>query len=324
MPRETISGRIVGRPAMRLAVRDGDGTRDIDFRGASFATVVALRPGLNEVRVLAMDAHGVTTDEVITVERVLPPPTDTLVITTPADGYVLPADAAPAVVVEGRVEDPSLVAVRLAANQHTLSAPVVEGRFRAVMPMLAPVLQIHAEAPSTDGPPRRSRPVTVHAQQPFRDAVLVLDRPAEGEGLQTAVTVTWRSNPARPDPRPRALALKPIASTSDGTPARVFHLPNPATGVYTFTLDYENRRPTRFLGATLYLPGDGGLRARSLRTVPVGGRGSAVLGRVLLPYGVLWDQDEWFTGQSASGDTVTKFRFPEGVSWTERVTEVPR
>jgi hypothetical protein len=43
-----------------------------------------------------------------------------------------------------------------------------------------------------------------------------------------------------------------------------------------------------------------------------------------MPQGVLWEQDSWFTGRSANGDTVTKFRFPDGVSWTERVGDLAR
>jgi hypothetical protein len=56
----------------------------------------------------------------------------------------------------------------------------------------------------------------------------------------------------------------------------------------------------------------------------VAGAGRVAIARVLLPQGVLWEQDGWFTGRSASGDTVTKFRFPDGVTWTERIGEPPR
>jgi hypothetical protein len=52
--------------------------------------------------------------------------------------------------------------------------------------------------------------------------------------------------------------------------------------------------------------------------------GRAVIARLLLPQGVLWEQDDWFTGRSANGDAVTKFRFPDGVSWTERIGDLAR
>ena len=40
--------------------------------------------------------------------------------------------------------------------------------------------------------------------------------------------------------------------------------------------------------------------------------------RWLLPQGILWEQEDWFTGRSESADTITKFRLPDGVTWTER------
>ena len=44
----------------------------------------------------------------------------------------------------------------------------------------------------------------------------------------------------------------------------------------------------------------------------------AIVAKVLLPQGILWEQDDWFSGRSESAETVTKFRLPEGITWTER------
>jgi len=68
---------------------------------------------------------------------------------------------------------------------------------------------------------------------------------------------------------------------------------------------------------SLYLPQGNHLTSRQLRPVSPN-RSEAVLAKILFPHGVLWEQDDWFTGQSQGADTVTKFRFPEGISWTER------
>jgi hypothetical protein len=43
-----------------------------------------------------------------------------------------------------------------------------------------------------------------------------------------------------------------------------------------------------------------------------------------MPFGALWDEDDWFTGQSQSAEAVTKFRFPDGVSWMERKVDLAR
>jgi hypothetical protein len=95
-----------------------------------------------------------------------------------------------------------------------------------------------------------------------------------------------------------------------------FYLRNARSGVYTFVLTYRSGAAAA-VRPVLYVAGGG--VPRLLEPVNLNGAGRAVLARLLLPQGVLWEQDEWFTGRSASGDTVTKFRFPDGVSWTERL-----
>ena len=63
--------------------------------------------------------------------------------------------------------------------------------------------------------------------------------------------------------------------------------------------------------------------ALPLAPVDLTGSGQRHLTRILLPYGVLWEQDDWFSGKSESADTITKFRHPEGVTWTERKVPGP-
>jgi hypothetical protein len=66
----------------------------------------------------------------------------------------------------------------------------------------------------------------------------------------------------------------------------------------------------------LYLRRPEGVTQRPLR---LSSDGNAVLQtRLLLPQGVWWEQDDWFTGRSEGAETITKFRLPEGVTWTER------
>ena len=130
------------------------------------------------------------------------------------------------------------------------------------------------------------------------------------------VKATWRAHPERLDVPIRTVPLRAFgASTRDSLP-EIFTL-RMKPGVYTFVLRARavstgNVRPI------LYLPEAGHLKARELRPVSLKGTSEVVLAKVLLPQGVFWEQDEWFTGQSESADTVTKFRFPEGISWTER------
>ena len=57
---------------------------------------------------------------------------------------------------------------------------------------------------------------------------------------------------------------------------------------------------------------------RDVRSVPIGLGASGIAARILFPFGVEWNQSEWFTGRAEGSDTITQFRFPEGVGWTER------
>jgi hypothetical protein len=70
------------------------------------------------------------------------------------------------------------------------------------------------------------------------------------------------------------------------------------------------------------VPDRDGLAARVFRPVRLDAAGKAILAKMLLPQGVLWEQDEWFSGSSESVDTVTKFRFPEGINWVERKADL--
>ena len=99
----------------------------------------------------------------------------------------------------------------------------------------------------------------------------------------------------------------------------IFYLRNARPGVYTFSMTYP-AGATPGVRPVLYVGG----ASRSLQPVTLNRSGRAVVARLLLPQGVLWEQDDWFTGRSASGDTVTKFRFPDGVSWTERLGDLGR
>lgn len=101
---------------------------------------------------------------------------------------------------------------------------------------------------------------------------------------------------------------------------RVYYVRNLRPGVYTFTLRQRSPGAATVVSPTLYLPSAGRLVPRPLGTVTLDANGPAYLARVLLPHGVFWEQDDWFTGQTQSVDAITKFRLPEGISWTERKT----
>jgi hypothetical protein len=314
--RETtvISGTLVGGRPERVVVQLDDQTTVPALAGRAFATAVKLSPGINRVRILATDALGVEAEEIVSVEYT-PPATAGITISSPRDGHVLVGDDLPLLTVQGEVTDPALSTVWIVANDRRVLVPVTAGRFRLVLPALEPMVRVRAEA---DREERRSATVTVDATAALPAiGVFLADWPRDTAGPAT-MTVTWRSNPSRVDGGAQELPLGGIARDGEAG-ADFFYLRNARPGVYTLRLTYRAGAATA-VRPVLSIAG----ASRLLQPVTLDGSGRAVLSRLLLPQGVLWEQEDWFTGQSKSGDTVTKFRFPEGVSWIERVGDLGR
>ena len=307
---DVISGTLVGGQPERVVVQVDERTSVPTLAGRAFATAVTLSPGVNRVRVLATDAQGAEVEEVVTVHY-RPPVTLDVAITSPRDGHTLAPDDPPLVAVEGQVSDPGLSTVWIVANNRRVMVPVTAGRFRHVLPVLEPMVRVRAETGS-DG--HGSSTVTVHAGAALPSIGLLLaDWPHDSAG-PAQMTVTWRPNPAKLDGSAPPMPLRGFAANTGEAGADFFYLRNVRPGVYTFVMTYRAGAPP----AVRPVVSVAGV-SHSLQPVTLDGSGRAVVARVLLPQGVLWEQDDWFTGRSASGDTVTKFRFPEGVSWIERL-----
>jgi len=307
---DVISGTLVGGQPERVVVQVDERTSVPTLAGRAFATAVTLSPGVNRVRVLATDAQGAEVEEVVTVQY-RPPVTLDVAITSPRDGHTLAPDDPPLVAVEGQVSDPGLSTVWIVANDRRVMVPVTAGRFRHVLPVLEPMVRVRAETGSDE---HGSSTVTVHAGAALPSIGLLLaDWPHDSAG-PAQMTVTWRPNPAKLDGSAPPMPLRGLAANTGEAGADFFYLRNVRPGVYTFVMTYRAGAPP----AVRPVVSVAGV-SHSLQPVTLDGSGRAVVARVLLPQGVLWEQDDWFTGRSASGDTVTKFRFPEGVSWIERL-----
>jgi hypothetical protein len=248
----------------------------------------------------------------------LPLPRLAVTLTNPKDGTTLGPDDPPVIVVEGEADDPTVETIWLVANDRRIPTVARAGRFRSILPVSTPVVRVWAEASRNGTPLERSRTVTIRAATARTPtSVLVLDWPAGTGSLDVEVTGMWRARPETLEDVPHPVRLATLATGSGGRPPDVFYLPGVKPGVYTFVLRYRGASGGH-VRPTLYLPTPEGLRPHALPPAPLRGEGKVVLARALLPFGVLWDQNEWFSGASESVDTVTKFRVPEGVSWVER------
>jgi hypothetical protein len=320
---EPLAGRIIGPAPERFTLYVNGTPQSVKVEGQSFEASVALTPGLNRVRLVASGADGVETEDSVTVEYVPPVPQSQIALLTPRDGSRLSPDDPPYVVVEGKVDDKSIGSVSVVVNGRQTVVPVREGRFRQIVPATDPILKIWAEGTPADGPRQRSEAVTVYADAPAGSVgILVVDWPPLLAGDQVEVTGSWRSASGRVDVPTQPLNLKSGGASQGAGRPEVFYLRNLRPGVYTFVLRYRTPQAAGVAQPVLYLSIDGALVPHVLKPVPIQGTGRAIMTKVLLPQGILWEQDDWFTGRSESTDTVTKFRLPEGITWTERKSDL--
>lgn len=250
------------------------------------------------------------------VDPVARPATKPIVITSPANGLRLAPDDPPIVVVEGEVEDTTLSRVWVVANDRRIAVPVQSGRFRQALVIPDSTLHIHAEVDTDGATTHRSAPVAVHSTSSGEFGIVMIEWPRASAGLQIDLTGRWRSSPDRLDAPVRTFPLRAVTWLNEGS-TRAFYFRRPKPGVYSFVLHHRGSGVAGELIPTLYLPREGQLARLVSRPIATDNAGPLLLGRVLLPWGVLWEQDDWFTGRVESVDTVTKFRMPEGVTWTE-------
>lgn len=301
--RETTAGRSESPQSGQVATKSVHPSPEKEITGLASDPVVRIAE--------APPASGGTSQ----VDSVATPATKRIVITSPANGLRLAPDDPPIVVVEGEVEDATVSRVWLIANDRRIAVPVQSGRFRQALVILDSALHIHAEV-EADGGAHRTAPISVHSTSSSEFGIVMIEWPRGSGGRQVDVTARWRSSPDRLDAPARTFPLRPVTWLNEGS-TQAFYFRRPKPGVYSFVLHQRGSGVTGELIQTLYLPREAQLARLVPKPIATDTTGPLLLGRVLLPWGVLWEQDDWFTGRVESVGTVTKFRMPEGVSWTE-------
>jgi len=240
------------------------------------------------------------------------------VIVSPQNGHRLSEDDAPIVIVRGRVDAPEISSVWLTANSRRVQVRVRDGHFEYPLVVIDRTTTISAEVPSS--PIRRSELVTVHAAPGVpATGVVILDWGETKPAGEVGMAATWRARADRLDSQEGKVFVRP-APLPDDIPATAFYVRNMQSGVYTFVLGYRGLDAGTRVVPRFYLTTPGVPTARETKGVTLAGSGKSNTIRVMLPQGVLWDQDDWFTGRSESSESIIKFR-DDGTSWIERKGE---
>jgi len=182
------------------------------------------------------------------------------------------------------------------------------------VPVVEPVVHLVAETVRNGAVDKRSAPVTVGSAQ-GGSGVLLVDWGSTAPRAPATLRAIWRGRADRLDSPNGQLAAKIVPGPA-GSSVDAFYVKGLRAGVYTFLIDalVGGRSP---VGVTLYLPLAGDAGIRRLTKLRPGPSGRTLIGKMLFPLGLLWDDDEWPSGRSESSDTITKFT-GDGVSWIER------
>jgi hypothetical protein len=308
----TITGRIIGGEAVRMVLLADGRETEVPLRGRTFEVPVTLRPGLSVMHLVAFDATGWTTDEAVAFDYT--PLSAAITIATPDDSHVIVAPRG-SPVVEGVVRDDGISTVSIVAGSVEVAAPVEDGRFHRPLTLDGPVTRVWAEVRTEGAPVVRSAPVTiVSGTQPV--VVVAMEWPDGTAGIDAELRATWRARADRVDGSTQALPFRAVRrSTAD--PPEFWYLESPRPGVYTFELHYRGQLTGAAVPSVLYVSAAGDVKARRVAAASAAGSAGVLLAKLLLPQGLLWDDGDWAAGESLGSDSVTRFRFSDGVVWTE-------
>jgi hypothetical protein len=320
---QPLVGRVSGGAAKGIVVHVNGRQQLLDLWENGFEGEVVLRPGRNQIRVVAMGARGPAAEKSVEVEYVPPPPSSALRIIRPTDGTVFSAAGQDLIEVEGEVSDPNLQQASVAFNEFAFPVTIRGGRFSVVVPAIAPEITIWAEAHGSSGS-HASDPVRIR-REPYKAAraYVLLYLPAATRRIDARLWLAQRANPADVDSVRKVTSHFPAGTPGGDRTSTLFAIPATQAGAYTLALDY--RIPAGEAAergwCLVIVPGTDGYRNLRLGPFQLSGKGRAILTKFLLPYGIFWDEDFWFTAFAEGSESFSKFRHSDGVSWTEMKVE---
>jgi hypothetical protein len=295
----------------------------LDVWEGAFEGEVSLRRGRNHIRVVAMGPRGPLAERSVEVEYVPPSPTSAIRIVRPADGTVFSAENQDVIEVEGEVSEQDIRQVWLTFNEFSIPVAVGSGRFKAVVPVVAPEMTISVEAHGPGGS-HASDPVRIR-REPYKPtkAYALLYLPSVLRRVEARLWLAQRGNPADADSARQVTSHVPASIPGSEQPSMLFVLPATRPGAYAVALDYRIT-----LGdvvekgwGVVIVPGADAYRSLRLGPFRLTGKGRAVLAKFILPHGIFWEEDYWFTAFAEGSGSFSKFRHADGVSWTEPKSE---
>ena len=314
---QPLAGLVSGALAKSILLFINGEEQILDVWGTQFEGEVTLRPGRNRIRAVAIGSHGSLAEATVEVEYLPPAASPAIRIVRPADGTVFGPSGPETIKVEGEVAESVRGLARVVFNGYAVPVAVRDGRFSAALPVIGPEMTIWAEAQGSSGW-LRSSPIAIRqvsSNPALGYALLHLPPPAT---VEAQVWLMHRPKPDDPYGQRTVIVLPPSGTAADQA-SKLFAFRRGQEGAYALALDYRlapGDSMERGWGL-VFLPGPNGYRSLRLGPFMLRGEGRATLAKFLLPHGVFWDDDLWFSGTAEGPEIVTKFRYSDGVLWSE-------
>lgn len=238
-------------------------------------------------------------------------------LTSPAAGH----SDKKVVAVKGRVSGYGIVSVVLTHSGRQRELLVRDGEFESEISLDEGRNQIRVDTADATGVTAADMVEVVYATpvDPAKtrmDLVVRIEHNAAGAVLSTQRK--WAPHPlAKGMAQTAAPEFKEDGGAKGGTVSVLKALP----GIYTIGVGYDTTAsgPAEVtFDVTVFGYDPARRKNRKIGPVRLEGKGFFPAVRLLLPEGVFWEEDGWFSGVMESGHITTKYKMPEGIVWKER------
>jgi hypothetical protein len=199
--------------------------------------------------------------------------------------------------------------------------PSKKGTSSPALPVAAQTAPAPAAQPAVIEKPvappvkKQEKPVGIVAPKVTGDIKLVVSGP-----VVPSLSITFkefaasrRSRPlTRAEARREPVAVAPLVSSHDGVHHYV--VVQAREGIYTIAAQTKNPSASATFQLKLF-EGSAREKNRNIGSIKLDNR--VVVVRLLMPDGIVWDDDAAFTGNLEDSDSVTKFNADTGLVWKE-------
>ncbi len=234
-------------------------------------------------------------------------------IKSPSDGSVIDCMESAYITVAGEVKG-NVDKVKVYVNGVTYEARAAKGSFKIKIPAEAEKNFIYAEGYDIYGDRCVSEHVTCMTKN--LNAVDMVVYLTCGSGAKLKLKYAWQPYPLKgKGGKERANEF----NMSGGDNQKMLTVARGARGIYIIGIENASSiQESAEMRVCLFPRDPDKKRVRKWAMVGLR-RGAAAdkLVRILLPDGVFWDEDAWFSGALESTRDTVKFKMPDGIAWKE-------